>query len=248
MSSNSTEISKQLQEDAAKSPTDVPLMNHVSDLLDDKQCFSPRTVSAWLESKGSSHSTAKGTAIAGFNANHSGNWSCPFGSTLFKPDAKTGFAKYLHLGTTRVWNADGSINEARWEQFVDFVTQGQSQDRKYLTLSALKRYLDHCYTYDPQESDTNRNTKSLTSSGFIQATAATQAWNEVFDRLTGIWVMNAKSKAVEPAIFMDVVRLFFEDSRKAFVEAESKRLPVPKPAKMQEEAETLGTSFWDANP
>ena len=218
MSSSSENVQKLLQEEA--------LARHVV-RFSDHGFFSPSTVSAGLEKIHGSHSTAKGTIIAGFNSNHVG---CPFFSAEFKPDEKTGFAKYLHLGTTRIWKTDGSIDEERWNKFVTAVTVGQeSQEIKTVSRSALKNYLQFCYENDPQESTTGRNTNSWFSSGYVQATAATQAWEEVFDRLTCGWVFNEKLHEQEPFINLDMVRLFFADSTAAFQKAEDRELPVSKP-------------------
>src|SRR5687767_10399792 len=106
---------------------ETPFGRHVKPFVDQNGKFSPTTVSAELEKCHEPHSTAKGTVIATFNASHSeGTFLCPFRkSASALPDKDLGYAKFMHLGTTRIWKADGMIDEIRWKKFVDFVTGGQ---------------------------------------------------------------------------------------------------------------------------
>jgi hypothetical protein len=208
------------------------LAKHVQRFADSNWDYSPTTVSSGLEKIHAHQSGLKGCFIAGFNATHSSsNIVCPVTGARFLPDAKTGYAKTLHLGTTRVWNVDGSINEERWQKFVLFVTEGQGPEAdKIVVFSKLNAYLAFCYENDLQEQSTGRNTNALFSSKSVQGTAATKAWEEVFDRLAEGWLPVAgKTNVWEPYITLTLVREFFEDSKAAFQRAENKLLPVPKP-------------------
>src|SRR5689334_1550686 len=93
------------------------LERHVLAFLDQNYVFSGTTVKEGLDAMHSLLTWLKGPLIAGFNATHgSENHVCPAFSAEFVKD-KNGFARFLHLGTTRIWNADGSINEERMNEF-----------------------------------------------------------------------------------------------------------------------------------
>lgn len=203
------------------------LAKHVNRFTTDEQTYSPTTIAQGLAKINSSHSGLKGLGIFAFNSAHSGN-TCPW-SAPFKPDPHTGYANNLHLGTTRIWNADGSINEERWKQFEDYISIGQNNNEKIVTLSTLNAYLKKCFESDPEDPYTGRNALSLFSNKTIQQTAATGAWGEVFDRLCCGWVANKQNGNLEPYITLAVIREFFEDSNKAFLKAETNELPVAKP-------------------
>ena len=201
-----------------------PLAQHVRRFTDKNGFFSAQTVGDGLKRLHSNYPHLKGKAIAEFNNVHSGG--CPFFPRQFAKDPKTGYAKYLHLGTMRIWTVDGTIDEEHWAQFVSAVTQGQEQNEtKIVTKSAVKAYLDECYKNDPQEETTGRNSNSIFSSSKVQSVAAIQAWKEVFDRLACGWVFNKQDNEYEPYINLDLVRLFFEDSDRAFEKAEKGELP-----------------------
>lgn len=203
------------------------LANHVA-LFTKNGFFSPSTVSSGLKKIHSENTTMKGGAIAVFNSTHSGNWMCPFGKTEFIADETNGYAKYLHLGTTRIWNRDGTINEDRWNQFVEKATSQNEDEIFIVTKDTLDSYLSYCYHNDPQELDTARNSNSWFSSGTIQSTAASAAWKEVYDRLTCGWIYDEKNKVYDPYITLDRIRLFFVDTGEAFKEAMDNILPAEK--------------------
>lgn len=242
MCSNEKSVRDMLQQD--KQAQDA-MAHHVRRFVGDNGFFSPKTVTQGLEKIHGQKANLKGPTIAAFNSAHAGNWKCPFGSTEFKADKINGYAKYLHLGTTRIWTVDGSIDEARWQQFVDATTAGQEHVvGKYVTKSALKAYLDQCFYNDPQETNTARNAFSWFSSAHIQVLAASKAWDEVFERLTCGWVINQDGTASdEPYIDLDLVRLFFEDSDAAFLMAERQQLPVAKPNVVEEAEELNGLTI-----
>lgn len=211
------------------------LDKHVSRFADKNQNYSPTTVAEGLAKINGNQTLIKGTLIATFNATHaSDNLVCPVTHGHFVPDKDTGYAKNLHMGTTRIWNIDGSVNEERWKQFVEFVTAGQNEhEEKIVTQSQLKKYLKQCYENDEQEFNSGRNTHRLFSSKSAQRFAAIAAWDEVFDRLTCGWrPVEHKCNEFEPYINLSLIREFFEDSAAAFKRAEEKELPVAKPANL----------------
>ncbi len=206
------------------------LGRHGNLFTDDLGNFTPGTVSNGLEEIHSSQSWIKGEVISTFNATHSSsNIVCPVTGASFLPDEDTGFAKFLHLGTARIYKPDGSIDEERWDQFVNYISAGQTDTPIKVKYSRHMAYLLDCYNYDPQESNTGRNTNCMFSSKYIQGTAATQAWNEIYDRLTCGWEKMEDSDNLEPYITLDLIRLFYEDTRKALQKAKDGELPVKKP-------------------
>lgn len=204
------------------------LDNHVLRFEDENKNFSSQTVTEGLEKIHSSNAQAKGTMISGFNATHSSNnIICPAMSGNFTPDKEKGYAKFLHLGTTRIWNADGSINEERWQKFfINTVTEENGS--QVVTWSNLTKYLQYCYDNDPQENNTGRNTNAFFSSKPMQGFAASSAWQEVFDRLACGWTLKDNGE-YESFMSLEKIREFFENSELAFQEAETQALPIPKP-------------------
>lgn len=194
------------------------LFKHILYVLDAKNCSSPSSIARVLKNMGSSAAEFKGFAIHTFNAVHRGS-SCPF----FK---NTPLSKSLHLGTTRIWKEDGSVDEARWQQFLKNASE---ENGSIFTLSKVQAYLQECTEKDPEEEKTGRKTTPyLPLSKSMQVNAAVLAWNEVFDRLTCGWQLKENGE-LEPYISTQVVREFFEDSPVAYLRAECGLLPVPKP-------------------
>jgi hypothetical protein len=205
------------------------LEKHVYLFLDKDKVFNSTTIAAALTKMHGSASTAKGRMIALFNASHgSGNIICPAMKATFSKDAN-GYARFLHLGTTRIWNADGSFNAARWQDLVSFTNLKQN-DAGILTLSQLKAYLTTRLATDQPDPNSGRNTNAFFSSKRVQAFAATAAWDEVFDRLACGWkAIEGKSNQWEPYLTLEILKEFFEDSPRAFLRAECGLLPVLKP-------------------
>lgn len=209
-----------------------PLAKHVQRFTDDESTYSPETVAAGLEKIHGYAASMKGYAISLFNATHSSdNIMCPVTRARFVKDNEKGYAKNLHLGTTRIWNQDGSLNEERWQKFIEN-TVIEYKSEKIVPKSKLDAYLSQCYYNDPQDLTTGRNSNALFSSKYIQGTAATAAWNEVYERLTCGWIeVDNNANQLEPYITLIVLREFFEDSSKAFQHAEDGLLPIARPQK-----------------
>lgn len=210
------------------------LDNHAALFINDDKTFSPSTVTHGLEEIHDDNGIPfiTGTAISAFNAEHANESLCPVISGKFAPDPKTGYAKFLHLGTTRVWNPDGTINEERWKKLVAYVTEGQAQDaEQYATLSRLKSYLAICAKEDPQEPDTGRKANSFFSSKDLQCLAAVKAWEKTYERLACGWKPKADNpKELEPYLTLPVLREFFENSKQVFQKSKTGELPIVKPA------------------
>jgi hypothetical protein len=203
------------------------LEKHVFPFLDNNRTFSPATITAELNKMHASGAGIKGLLIAAFNANHGKSGVCPVLKAQFAAD-KNQFARFLHLGTTRVWNADGSVNEENWTKFIAYIAQVQNNNTSYLAKSTLLSYLQKCYNEDKPDNTTGRNANAFFSLGKAQAGAGSAAWNEVFDRLTGKWIVGSNGKA-EPCLTIEDTRSFFEDSAVVFLKAECGLLPIAKP-------------------
>lgn len=209
------------------------LEKHVLPFLTKDKVFNKSTIAAALKLMHGSKPDAKGMAIAMFNANHGSGSKCPVMSSHFIKD-EHGYARFMHLGTTRIWNPDGSINEARMKGFKEAMrllnhSQGRD-DCDFVTKSNLKRYLQICLTFDPKDDPSISNRRKscgLFGTSAMQALAATAAWDEVFELLKCGEVTDKRGNT-EPYVTWEVAEEFFRDSPKAFLRAECGLLPVPK--------------------
>lgn len=203
-----------------------PLEKHVYRLMNEAHKFSPKTIGQGLEKMHGSSPYGKATGIAFFNASHSsGNLVCPaFRGDFIKEGS---FQKYLHMGTSRIWDPSGELNSAKNERFINDCFGKETT----LPLSKLLKFLELCTKYDPEEPGTNRVTGySLTFTKKMQATAASSAWGEVYDRLSCGWVfLENDLKKQEPYLTRVIAQMFFQDSTLVFMLAENKLLPVPRP-------------------
>ena len=205
------------------------LERHVLPFLNPDDVFSGSTITDALTAMHGSMPGVKGPLISTFNATHgSENWALPSFSAKFIKD-KNGFARFLHLGTTRIWNDDGSINEERMVEFKKIFPEKVSQ-------SGLNAYLAECMKKDPPTSENGSHRNADAKFGLTtkkmreeqQASAATQAWGEVFDRLACGWVQGPSGKP-ERYLTIDIAEEFFRDSPRAFLRAKCGLLPVVKP-------------------
>jgi len=203
----------------------APLGRHVKPFTDKNGLYSPTSISAELNKCDEPHPNVVGAAIAIFNATHAeGSLVCPFRkSATFSPDS---YAKSLHLGTTRTWNADGTINEERWQQFVNYV-QEDFGNEKIVKQSKLNEYLLKCLNEDAEEKNTGRNNNSYFSSKSMQATAANAGWDEVFKLFHNGAVKDGKKE--DRYLTIKAVREFFEDTGELVKKAENGVLPKNEP-------------------
>lgn len=226
------ETIKQIEEES-KSPL-TAFERHVIAFLDNTKTFSTSTVKTILNSMHAKQAEIKASIIASFNATHSShNILLPSFSGQFIKDEHGLLIYFYHLGTTRIWNIDGSINEERMNQFKRYFTDGQPKDSPQIaTFSKLKQYLQQCYEKDPPETENGSGRNADAKYGLstkkmradFQATAAVQGWQEVYDRLTCGW-----TKDGDPYLTLEVAEEFLRDSPKAFLRATCGLLPVPKP-------------------
>lgn len=196
-----------------------PLQKHIFWVLDEKFRSSGKSVKEKLEAMKGSAAFFKGPLIHKFNATQRGAkpLDCPFLKT-------TDLRSSLHLGTTRVWDHNGMIDEARWEQLVKYTVEKDALNNDIITLSKLKAYLAVCAKEDPVEKDTGRHDQSEDkgNSRGDQEYAAVKAWEEVYDRLkSGVTVKG------DPFMLVSTVREFHEDSPLTYLRAECGLLPLP---------------------
>jgi hypothetical protein len=167
---------------------------------------------------GDPHPTLKGTLIDQFNAKHRGN-RCPFSENDSLADS-------LHLGTTRVWNADGTVNEDAWRKLLDVASE---DNQSIVRADKLFAYLEQSAEHDPEQPGTGRQSFDPLISKRIQVKAASLAWGTTIERLTCGYKFDAGANQFVPYISVKVMREFFDDSPIAYLRAESGLLPVPKP-------------------
>jgi len=212
-----------------KQNQNTALTSHVLRFMRNDRYYDSQTVQNGLEKIHGEGAKEKGSAIATFNATHSQPSCTRHSQGNFTTDTNGSYARHLHLGTTRIWTVNGGIDESRWKKFVDFVTKGQENEiNKVVYQSRLKKYLNKCLENDAPDLTTGRHAEGRCSLESVQAFAATSAWDEVYERLTCGWG-KTKSGEADPYIDLSLVRLFFENSEKAFMKAETQELPVPRP-------------------
>jgi hypothetical protein len=125
-------------------------------------------------------------------------------------------AQSLHLGTARVWNKEGNIDEARLHEFMRACGTPHETLGVIFTFQKVKDYLLVCSKKDLEQLDTGRNTSSFLSSKSIQEMAAIKAWEEVFSSYkTGV---NDK----EAYLDRHSIELFFRDTGAFVLEAEGR--------------------------
>jgi hypothetical protein len=201
-----------------------PLAKHILYVIDNNFVSSPASVATRLKAMDSSMPDFKGWAIHLFNAGHRGN-TCPFFKKLAQGGLETAsLSSSLHLGTTRCWNANGSVNEDCWKRLVSATAEmvkGTAIITKTKFFAALKKWADE----DPEDKTTGRQVSPLMPfSKEVQHDAGVKAWEEIFDRLTCGYKDNT-----EPYITVEVMREFFDDSPVAYLRAECGLLPASKP-------------------
>lgn len=167
-----------------------------------------------LAKAGSMGSTAKGPIISMFNATHSGA-RCPFSRGVL-PNNQS-IAQSLHLGTTRIWDENGHVNEKRFNAFVRACVSEHPEYGLIFTPKNIKAYLLDCSRKDPIQENTGRNTLSTFSSRFVQEMAADKAWDELF--------ASYKTGMVdgEPYLNYHAMYLFFHDTNALVKEVEARQ-------------------------
>lgn len=211
------------------------LEKHVFYFLDVNKTFSGATVAAGLAKMHGSATTMKGALISFFNSNHAGTAKfCPAMNAITK---KMDFSRTLHLGTTRVWNEDGSVNEENWNSLKKYIQANQPKDEENIVRkSTLFAYLKVCTaSFKLKDKEQKVITNNRKPNGFFdgegtQGTAADQAWNEVFRLLSA----GTTSKGVsEPYMTIEDFRMFFQDSPVVYLKRECGLLPLRMPIASQ---------------
>ena len=211
----------------------VPLHKHVYLFLEPNgQTYSVKSVTAGLELLRSNKASEKGAAFSAFHATHASGGVCPVLTAEFKKHDANGYGNFLHLGTTRIYKADGQLDEKRWEEFEKYVTQGQNEEPKIVVKSKLFEYLNK--KNDVPEEKTGRHTLfqrlPFLSALSPQKSMAINAWNEIFDRLASGWeLIPGTNGEYEPSLTRDDVRLLFADTPAVLLKVVCGLLPVPKP-------------------
>lgn len=208
-----------------------PLLLHVLAFgaLQDKDqiIFSVQTIKDKLAAAGETSPGVVGALVDAFNAQHEGK--CPFISNVFAQVGQTNFGSALHLGTGRLYNQDGSFNEANWQKLVTALPADLVAEKR-IKRADLYAYLDSIKDW-PEEAGTNRhdNPLSLFDNKAMQINAAKAAWMEVFKLFASDWYLGGDGVTYEPIVDLDLLKLFFTNTPLALVVAKQNGLPVQSP-------------------
>jgi len=204
----------------------TPLYKHILWVLATDLCSSKASIKEKLDAMHGTLTGFKGSLIHQFNATQRGAGKGP----LICPIPPTAdLESSLHLGTTRVWNSKGYMDEERWEKLVKATAVKDKHNNDVITFSKLKEYLTLCAKEDPEEKTTGRHDQSMLPKGNSRKTqefAAVQAWAEVYNRLA-----YGYTQARDPYMLVQHVREFLEDSPVAYLRAECGLLPAPAPSR-----------------
>lgn len=177
-----------------------------SEMRDDEKIkYSGNSIGTQLGELGSSKARLKGTLIHKFNAINSGR--CSLTSTEFNHGDDGTFGYTLHLGTARIWNADGSINEDNLVDLIDSTYEFNAEVNDFIiTESSLFEYIAQRQNTDPEEPKNGRYSSYKPFSKKVQHGAANGAWGEVFESL--------KSGEIDGEAYITSSRLekFFRDT------------------------------------
>ncbi len=192
-----------------------------------KMVFSTTSIANRVRKQGEKSPLLVGLLVNFFNATNARK--CPFGNSTFAANSKKDFGDFLHLGTFRLFNKDGSFSE---EGFKEVFGDQQSISQSEL-LAKLKIKND----FLPYENDTGRNANSFFSNSTFQKFSIKQAWKEVFVLLCHDWQPTTKDASeYEPVVDLKLIKLFYENSLLAFELATVLELPRSKESVIELEA------------
>lgn len=206
------------------------LEKHVELFVDKEWSYSTKTISDGMHNGiDKQYPSYKAGGISYLNASHANYLGCPAFSGSFAPDKSTKFAYMLHAGTTRIFNADGSINEDRWLQLIKIAEIHPETKQSIVRHSTLKTYVAECNKNDPCDYQTGRHGQVLLPHA-LQFNANLAAWDDVFRILSCGWMKkNDKHDEYESYLTLDILREFFENSKKVFERVQKGELPAPCP-------------------
>lgn len=172
---------------------------------DAKIIYSDNSIGTELTELGSPNAMTKGRVIHKFNAANSGK--CPFSRTEFNSGADGTFGYTLHLGSARVWDPDGSINEDKFAALIEATKEFNFELNEFIVKrNKVMEYLEYRRDIDPEVPETGRYASKIPFSREIQYKAATGAWGEVFESIKS-GVDND-----EPYVTVTRLELFFRDT------------------------------------
>jgi hypothetical protein len=124
--------------------------------------------------------------------------------------------KLIHPCDSRVFTADGGINEVAWEQLVKATVGGSGGN--FIRQDSLMKYMEICREIDASNTDVKFWTKL--SKG---------EWDDLFAKCTNHWDKTPEDRNYQPCITVALLREFFEDTPAVFTRCKDKLLPVREP-------------------
>lgn len=191
--------------------------------------YSTDTIAAPLKAHGEKKPNMSGFFVNAFNGAVSGQ--CPLGKHHFSTEGQTYFGNNFHLGTFRLYQTDGSFDEAEWLKIATHLAKNGM-----IVLSDLLASLNSNVKIASSQSGTGRHS-DCTRPKAVQITSSEIAWKEVFTILASHWVPSPKDEKLEPAVDTDMLMYFFKDTLVCFELANQLGLPQAKP---EEEKTTCG--------
>lgn len=218
--SNTCEVEQKLADsERIKVDPENELYLHIKPFLDKDGYFSPSTISKELEALHAPLAGPKGLGIFAFNRLHAGS-SGPI-------TKNTDFSPHIHLGTARIWNRNGKLNETNWQKLVKFTQDTQSPRHQDIILeSTWENFIKKINAEEGPEPGTGRDASTLLSSKKAQEIAGSAARVQVFDLFSkGKTAVKNEGKAVTQERYMTLsdLELFYRDTGKLLSENRPKR-------------------------
>lgn len=187
--------------DERKKQGGTPLYEHIRQFLDETAHHCPATVTKELKEMYASGALFKGPIISEFNSHHSGS------NGPIKPGMD--FSEHIHYGTTRIFNADGTFNQAYWNDLVKFAEDRQGRNETdILRQSTVEDEVKYINNRDGYEPNTGRR---FTLASLIQVAAGAGARAQLFDLLSCGYKPKKDWSTANAANFEDTVRKLFND-------------------------------------
>ncbi|MCE0722874.1 MULTISPECIES: caleosin family protein [Legionella] len=126
---------------------------------------------------------------------------CPF--SIFK--AKHAVGVLNHPQSTRIYNLDGTINEERWSELLDYAEENEETNKLVITEASFYQFLDAC-----RQQETRSDTFG------IGLKASNGEWSAFFDKFADTNAEGVRFVSIER------LRKFYEDSHEVGEEVENR--------------------------
>ncbi|HHT0593261.1 TPA: hypothetical protein ACTXXA_002032 [Legionella anisa] len=193
---------KEKKETTSPSRTVTPLEKHIKYFGGNQpEGISYTSISQQNERLGDGWLAARSNAAIVMAAAGSKISGCPF--SMFK--AKQAVGVLNHPQSTRIYNLDGTINEERWMELLDYAEENEETKELLITEDNFYQFLDAC-----RKKETRPDTFG------IALKASNGEWSAFFDKFADT---NTEGKR-----FVSIARLrkFYEDSHEVGEEVENR--------------------------